>query len=124
MSALPDDPDKSSGVLDREPDQEKSLDPSGPRIRCPLCGWSPLKDDLWACDCGGGGGRGISGTHSTPEECARFATTRWSVDFAKNLVLRVLETSVLTSDQPWQTMPKLALALPPTGTSEPFPQCR
>jgi hypothetical protein len=43
---------KSSVVLDREPDQEKSLDPPGPRIRCPLCGWSPRKDDVWSCSCG------------------------------------------------------------------------
>jgi hypothetical protein len=42
---------QSSVVLDREPDQEKSLDPSGPRIRCPLCGWSPRKDDRWSCTC-------------------------------------------------------------------------
>ena len=34
---------KSSVVLDRNLDQEKSLDPSGPRIRCPLCGWEPRK---------------------------------------------------------------------------------
>src|SRR5881396_3349453 len=32
-------PPKSSIVLDRELVQEKSLGPSGPRIRCPLCGW-------------------------------------------------------------------------------------
>ncbi len=44
--------EESSAVLDREPDQEKSLDPSGPRIRCPLCGSSPSKEDRWACDCG------------------------------------------------------------------------
>ena len=44
--------EKSSVVLDRELDEEKSLDPSGPRIRCPLCGWSPRKDDLWSCTCG------------------------------------------------------------------------
>jgi hypothetical protein len=30
---------KSSVVSDRELDEEKSLGPSGPRIRCPLCGW-------------------------------------------------------------------------------------
>jgi hypothetical protein len=52
MCALSDDAAKSSVVLDREPDQEKSLDPSGPRIKCPLCGWSPRKDDRWACSCG------------------------------------------------------------------------
>jgi hypothetical protein len=23
-----------------------------PRIRCPLCGWSPGKDDHWSCTCG------------------------------------------------------------------------
>jgi hypothetical protein len=31
-------------VLDRELEEEKSHDPSGPRIRCPQCGWSPRKD--------------------------------------------------------------------------------
>jgi len=25
--------------------------PLGPRIRCPLCGWQPTKDDRWACKC-------------------------------------------------------------------------
>lgn len=25
---------------------------TGPRIRCPLCGWSPRADDLWSCTCG------------------------------------------------------------------------
>jgi hypothetical protein len=44
--------DATSVVLDREPDQAKSLDPSGPRIRCPVCGWSPREDDLWSCICG------------------------------------------------------------------------
>jgi hypothetical protein len=42
---------KSSVVIDREPDQDKSLEPYGPCIRCPLCGWSPRRDDLWSCDC-------------------------------------------------------------------------
>jgi len=41
-----------STVLDRELDQEKSHDPSGSRIRCPLCGWSPRKEDKWLCTCG------------------------------------------------------------------------
>jgi hypothetical protein len=26
--------------------------PSGPRIRCPLCDWSPQPLDLWMCVCG------------------------------------------------------------------------
>jgi len=26
--------------------------PSGPRIRCPLCGWSPRQHDRWMCKCG------------------------------------------------------------------------
>ena len=50
MCALSDD--RSSVVVDREPEQDKSFDPSGPRIRCPLCGWSPRKDDVWSCTCG------------------------------------------------------------------------
>lgn len=24
----------------------------GPRIRCPLCEWTPSKSELWACECG------------------------------------------------------------------------
>jgi hypothetical protein len=44
MCALSDGSSKSSVVLDRELDQEKSLDdPSGPRIRCPLCGGRPAR---------------------------------------------------------------------------------
>src|SRR5438034_7049682 len=31
---------------------EEQLGPSGPRISCPLCGWSPANNDLWVCDCG------------------------------------------------------------------------
>jgi hypothetical protein len=48
MSALADDPAKSSLVLDRDLDQDKSVNPTGPRIRCPLCGWSPRNDDRWS----------------------------------------------------------------------------
>ena len=40
----------TSVVADRE--EEKSHDPSGPNIRCPLCGWSPRKEDRWFCECG------------------------------------------------------------------------
>ena len=49
MCALLDD---QSVVADRDLDLEKSVDPSGPRIRCPLCGWSPRKEDVWSCTCG------------------------------------------------------------------------
>ena len=44
MCAVRDDP---SLVVNREPDQDKALDPSGPRIRCPKCGWSPGKENKW-----------------------------------------------------------------------------
>lgn len=43
---------KSSVVLDREVEKEKRDEPLNPRIRCPLCGWSPRKEDLWSCTCG------------------------------------------------------------------------
>src|SRR6266852_8203925 len=43
---------KSSDVLHRELEEEKGREPSDPRIRCPLCGWSPCKEDLWSCTCG------------------------------------------------------------------------
>src|SRR5216684_1929860 len=51
MCGLSDDPAKSSVVVDRELDQWKNRDPSGPRIRCPLRGWSPRKDDCRSCTC-------------------------------------------------------------------------
>ena len=39
-----------------EPETEigstEKVRPSGSRIRCPLCGWSPAKSNLWACTCG------------------------------------------------------------------------
>lgn len=44
--------DGQSVVIDRESDQDKSLAPSGPRIRCPLCGWMPRNEDRWSCSCG------------------------------------------------------------------------
>jgi hypothetical protein len=85
MSALPDDPDKSSGVLGREPDQEKSLDPSGPRIRCPLCGWSPLKDDLWACDCGAAAAGGASVEHVRPRRSVPVLQQRGGVSISRKI---------------------------------------
>jgi len=51
-SSPADDIAKSSVVLDREVEKEKSREPSDPRIHCPLCGWSPRKEDKWFCDCG------------------------------------------------------------------------
>lgn len=36
-------------VPDRELEDEKN--PGTPRIRCPLCGWSPRKEDRWPCNC-------------------------------------------------------------------------
>lgn len=37
----------------RELEEEKKPGASEPpRIRCPLCGWSPRKDDKWFCTCG------------------------------------------------------------------------
>jgi hypothetical protein len=39
-------------IPDRELEEEKGNEPSGPRIRCPLCAWTPRKDDKWFCTCG------------------------------------------------------------------------
>lgn len=47
-----DDPRNPSVVLDRELEDEKASEPGGPRIRCPLCGWTPRKEDRWSCSCG------------------------------------------------------------------------
>jgi hypothetical protein len=41
-----------SAVIERDPALDKRSDTSGPRIRCPHCGWSPREDDLWSCTCG------------------------------------------------------------------------
>jgi hypothetical protein len=46
MSPVADNP-----FVGREVEKEKSREPSGPRIRCPLCGWSPRKEDKWFCTC-------------------------------------------------------------------------
>jgi len=35
-------------VPDREIEEEKNLGIP----RCPLCGWSPRKEDRWFCECG------------------------------------------------------------------------
>jgi hypothetical protein len=33
-------------------DLDQDREPSGPSIRCPLCGWSPRKEDKWFYECG------------------------------------------------------------------------
>jgi hypothetical protein len=43
--------DLCASVLDRELEKEKNSRDSE-RIRCPLCGWSPRKEDKWFCNCG------------------------------------------------------------------------
>src|SRR5436190_14651598 len=43
---------KKSVVLDRELEEERPGETEPPRIRCPLCGWSPRKEDKWFCNCG------------------------------------------------------------------------
>lgn len=35
-----------------EVEQTPDLGANGPRIRCPLCNWSPAAKDVWSCDCG------------------------------------------------------------------------
>jgi hypothetical protein len=32
--------------------QNEDSGTAGSRIRCPLCGWTPRKRDLWSCTCG------------------------------------------------------------------------
>jgi len=45
--------DKPVTIPDRELQEEKRPGESEPpRIRCPLCGWSPRKPDKWFCTCG------------------------------------------------------------------------
>jgi hypothetical protein len=41
-----------STVIDRELEDNKKPGASEPpRIRFPLCGWSPRKEDKWFCTC-------------------------------------------------------------------------
>jgi len=57
--------DNPAIVPDRELEEDKKPGESEPpRIRCPLCGWSPRKEDKWFCTCG------YEWTRSTREECA------------------------------------------------------
>jgi hypothetical protein len=45
--------DNPAIVPDRELEEDrKSGESEPPRIRCPLCGWSPRKEDNWFCTCG------------------------------------------------------------------------
>ncbi len=44
--------DKPLIVPNRELEEKEDIGPSGHDIRCPLCGWSPGKGDLWSCTCG------------------------------------------------------------------------
>jgi hypothetical protein len=39
-------------TIDTEIGDEHRESPKGPRIRCPLCGWTPGPKDVWACKCG------------------------------------------------------------------------
>jgi hypothetical protein len=69
MCPLSDDAAKSSVVLDRETDQEKSLGPSGPRIRCPSAAGRPARTTSGLAPAG------MSGILSTPGESAPPAFT-------------------------------------------------
>ena len=43
---------KTPMVADPELPKGESHDRSSPRIQCPLCGWSPGKENVWSCNCG------------------------------------------------------------------------
>jgi hypothetical protein len=49
----------SGGAVTLEPtdagtgfESEASDSDGGDNIRCPICGWTPSKEDRWACSCG------------------------------------------------------------------------
>jgi len=49
MTAVADNP-----VIAPDHELEEKKRPSAsepPRIRCPLCGWSPRKENRWFCEC-------------------------------------------------------------------------
>jgi hypothetical protein len=39
-------------VITPDKESKREQGPLGPRIRCPLCGWTPSEHDLWSCTCG------------------------------------------------------------------------
>jgi hypothetical protein len=39
-------------ATETEERDEKQIGPVSPRIRCPLCGWTPRAHDRWRCSCG------------------------------------------------------------------------
>lgn len=47
-----DEPVVAEPEIETETGDEKKPGTSGPRIRCPLCGWQPGKHDRWMCSCG------------------------------------------------------------------------
>jgi len=45
--------DKPNAIPDRElEEEERPGETEPPRIRYPLCGWPPRKQDKWFCTCG------------------------------------------------------------------------
>jgi hypothetical protein len=42
----------SDPAVQEDVGSEERVGPSGPRIRCPKCGWTPRREDRWDCDCG------------------------------------------------------------------------
>src|SRR6187431_2531823 len=47
-------PTSMSGPAKTDPElgSGEKTGPTGPRIRCPLCRWTPRPNDRWACTCG------------------------------------------------------------------------
>jgi hypothetical protein len=64
-------------------DLERDRDPSEPRIRCPLCGWSPQKEDKWFCTCGH-----EWNTFDTGGVCPAIGSV-WITDYKKGLLSRI-----------------------------------
>jgi hypothetical protein len=43
---------KGMSPVEEHVGSEEQVGPSGPKIRCPLCGWTPRREDRWMCTCG------------------------------------------------------------------------
>ncbi len=79
ICSMLDDTTESSVVLDRELEQER--DPSDPRIRCPLCGWSPRTEDRWFVTADTNGTRSRRELHRHPCMFADFRNQVWEGNF-------------------------------------------
>ena len=61
-----------------EEDKKRPSESEPPRIRCPLCGWSPRKEDKWFCTCGHEWNTSIQGECAPPASISGLKRSAFS----------------------------------------------